>query len=119
MLQVILVVLVARLVHAAGVPVAVHRHGLRPPVGPDAELGVAEPLGTLIFFKRFRRWLKGAFGNGQIEFVSSDFLCGDDSQDEGTAQHADPSYLSSGIPCKNHDLLSLNLLKLTRPADLR
>jgi hypothetical protein len=36
--------LAARFVHAAGVPVAVHRHGLRAPMRPDAELGVAEPV---------------------------------------------------------------------------
>src|SRR5205807_4958419 len=43
-LQMVLVVLVAWLVQAAGIPVAVHRNGLRAPVRPDAELGIAEPL---------------------------------------------------------------------------
>ena len=52
-LQVMLVVAVARLVHAPGVPVAVQRHRLRSPVGPDAELGVAEPLGTLVLLEGF------------------------------------------------------------------
>ena len=63
-LQVVLVMAAALVVHAAGVPVAVHRHGLRPPVRPDAELGVAEPVGALILLERLHRRLKGAVGDG-------------------------------------------------------
>ena len=63
-LEVILVMLVARLVHAAGVPVAVHRHGLRSPVRPDAELGVAEPVGTLVLLERIHVRLERAVRNG-------------------------------------------------------
>ena len=62
--QVILVVLVALLVHAAGVPVAVHGHGLRSPVGPDAELGVAEPVGTLVLLQRVHGRLERPVGDG-------------------------------------------------------
>ena len=47
-LQVVVVVLVALQVHAAGVPVALLRHALRGPVVPDAELGVAKPFGRLV-----------------------------------------------------------------------
>ena len=43
-LDVIVVGGVALDVHAAGIPVALLRHALRGPVGPDAELGVAEPV---------------------------------------------------------------------------
>ena len=47
-----LVLPVALDVHVLGVPVALHRHGLRSPVGPDAELGVAEPVGALVLLER-------------------------------------------------------------------
>ena len=33
-------------IHVPGIPVAVHGHGLRPPVRPDAEFRVPEPLRT-------------------------------------------------------------------------
>ncbi len=44
-LAVVLVLVGAFHVHVAGVPVAVADGGLRAPVGPDAELGVGEPVG--------------------------------------------------------------------------
>ena len=44
-LEVVVVLLGAFDVHVAGVPVAVADGGLRTPVGPDAELGVGEPVG--------------------------------------------------------------------------
>ena len=66
MLEVILVVAAALLVDAAGVPVAIHRHGLRTPVGPDAELGVAEPVRALVLLERFHRGLEMSRGDGQL-----------------------------------------------------
>ncbi len=66
MLQVILVMLAALFVDAAGIPVAVHRHGLRAPMGPDAELGIAEPIRTLVLFERVHRRLKRSRGDGQL-----------------------------------------------------
>ena len=56
--HVILVVARAFDVHVAGVPVAAHGNGLRPPVRPDAELRVAEPIGTLVLLQGFPRRLK-------------------------------------------------------------
>ncbi len=51
-LEVVLVLLVALEVHVACVPVAEHRHRLRPPVRPDAELRVAEPVGAVVLGER-------------------------------------------------------------------
>ncbi len=42
----VIVEAVALLVHLAAVPVAVFGHALRAPMRPDAELGVAEPVGV-------------------------------------------------------------------------
>ena len=39
---------IAREVHAACVPIAVFGFALRAPVGPDAEFGVAKPIGCLV-----------------------------------------------------------------------
>ena len=69
MLEVVLVVLAALLVHAAGVPVAVHGHGLRTPVGPDAELGVAEPVRTLVLLERIHRRLERPVGNRRVDLI--------------------------------------------------
>ena len=70
-LQVILVMLVARLVHAPRVPVAVHRHRLRSPVRPDAELGIAEPVGTLVLLQRIHVRLERPVRHGIIARVRS------------------------------------------------
>src|SRR5688500_17519713 len=45
-------------IHEARVPVARTRDGLRPPVRPDTELGVAEPPRRLVSLQRFHTWLK-------------------------------------------------------------
>ena len=66
MFEVILVMAAALLIDAAGVPVAIHGHGLRAPVGPDAEFAVAKPLGTLILLERVHAWLERARGYGQV-----------------------------------------------------
>jgi hypothetical protein len=58
--EMVLVLPVPLLVHAPGVPVAGHRHRLRPPVRPDPELRVAEPLGAAIRRERLDRWRKRA-----------------------------------------------------------
>ena len=52
------VVRVARHVHEARVPVALARHRLRPPMRPDAELGIAEPVGRLVGRQRLDRRLE-------------------------------------------------------------
>ena len=54
--DVILVVRAALLVHLPGIPVALHRHRLRSPHRPDAQLGVAEPFGTPVLLQRFPTW---------------------------------------------------------------
>ena len=51
MLAVVGVMFVAFFVHAARVPITVHGNGLGAPVGPDAELGVAEPFRNLVLFE--------------------------------------------------------------------
>ena len=55
-----LVLGIALHVHLARVPVAVLGLALRPPVRPDAELRVAEPVGRLVLRKGFP---------GRLEFV--------------------------------------------------
>ena len=64
-LDVVGVVAVAGFVHAARVPIAVHRHRLRAPVRPDAELGVAEPIRTGITLEGIEARLERAVGDGQ------------------------------------------------------
>ena len=59
-LHVIFVLPVALDVHVAGVPVAVLGGGLRSPMRPDAELGVAIPGGNLPVLERFARALERA-----------------------------------------------------------
>ena len=54
------------LVEFAGVPVALPRHGLRPPVGPDAELGVAEPVGILVLLEQLVGGLEFPCGDGEV-----------------------------------------------------
>ena len=50
-------------VHVARVPVAVLSRRLRPPMRPDAELGVFEPFGDLIRLQPFKRTVEGSFLN--------------------------------------------------------
>src|SRR3569833_1217057 len=47
-LQVMQIELVALDIHLARIPVAIFRHALRRPMRPDAEFGVAEPVGRVI-----------------------------------------------------------------------
>jgi len=62
-LEVVLVLGVALEVHLAGVPVALLGDALRGPVGPDAELGVTEPVGRFIGAERGPGGLEGAGGD--------------------------------------------------------
>ena len=55
--------LAALLIHRPGIPVAATGDALRPPVRPDAELGVPEPFGALVMFEGFGRGLKGTGGD--------------------------------------------------------
>src|ERR1700687_4601776 len=57
-LDVIFVLLMSLDIHIAGVPVAVFDCGLRSPMRPDAEFGVAVPVGRLPFLERFARALE-------------------------------------------------------------
>src|SRR6476659_5419850 len=59
-LELELVLRLALDVHVTGVPVARLRLALRPPVCPDAELGVAKPLRCLILLERFPGGLEPA-----------------------------------------------------------
>ena len=61
-LEVVLIVVtvVVFRIHVARVPIAIHRHRLRSPVGPDAELGVAEPVGAFVLGEGILRGLEGA-----------------------------------------------------------
>src|SRR5687767_10524073 len=59
MLEMVGVVRVTGHVHKAGIPIAGTRDGLRPPVRPDAELGVAEPRRRLVGLQRICRRLEG------------------------------------------------------------
>ena len=49
-------------VEIARIPIALHRHRLRPPHRPDAELGVAEPLGAPVLLERLVVRLEPTFG---------------------------------------------------------
>src|SRR5579883_2603350 len=64
----------ALLIQIASVPVAVHGHGLRAPMRPEGEFGVAEPLWAFKPAQRFPSRLEGAVGNGQGHAIS--FLMG-------------------------------------------
>ena len=46
-----------------GIPVAVLGHSLRPPVRPEAELGIAEPLGIAVLLQRLVGRLKAPRGD--------------------------------------------------------
>lgn len=61
--QMVLILTVARRVHVLGVPVACHRHGLRSPMSPDAELGVRNHAGHSNCFREF---VVGPNGPGAI-----------------------------------------------------
>ncbi len=61
--EVVLVLGVALEVHLAGVPVALLGDALRGPVGPDAELCVAEPVWGLVGAQRGPGGLEGAGGD--------------------------------------------------------
>ena len=62
-LEVVLVLLVSLDVHVPGVPVAIFGRGLRAPVGPDAELGVAEPFRRAVGLQRFASPRERAWGD--------------------------------------------------------
>jgi len=81
-LEVVLVLVGALDIHVAGIPVAVADGGLGTPVGPDAKLGVGEPVGRGVGAERGagvgvgaggdaegrRRWrLAGGLGEGVAE----------------------------------------------------
>ena len=71
---VVAVLLAALLVHVAGVPVAVHGHGLRPPVRPDAELGVPIPLRAAERAQAVQVRSKGPLCDVKLEFAHLGFL---------------------------------------------
>src|ERR1039457_5663571 len=48
-------------VDSARVPVPILCRRLRPPMGPDAELRIFEPLGDLICFQSFESAVEGSF----------------------------------------------------------
>ena len=56
--EVVVIIGGALLVHLARIPVAHHRHGLRSPVGPNAELGIAKPLGVGVVGERIHGGLE-------------------------------------------------------------
>lgn len=61
--EVVLVGGVALEIHSAGVPVALLWDALRGPVGPDAELRVAEPVGGFVGAEGGPGGLEGTRGN--------------------------------------------------------
>src|ERR1035441_10173277 len=67
-LDVILVLRAVLDVHVAGIPIAVLGGGLRSPMGPHAELVVAEPLGNLVLLEGFCAVVRafGDFWNGVL-----------------------------------------------------
>src|SRR5512140_1698588 len=58
-LDVVLILPAALYIHVARVPVAVLGGGLRTPVSPDAELGVAVPIRHAVCFQGFARAREG------------------------------------------------------------
>ena len=60
---VIIVLRVAFGVHMPRIPVAVHRHGLRSPVTPDAEFSVPEPIRANIILQTVHSSTERAFFN--------------------------------------------------------
>ena len=63
--EVIAVTFAAGFIHVARIPIAFHRHRLRPPVRPDAELRVAEPIGAAVGFQRSHVRLIRPVGGGR------------------------------------------------------
>src|SRR5262245_14726618 len=60
-LDVVLIVGLVLHVHEAGVPIAFFGYALGRPMGPDAELRVAEPVRTFVAGgERFPGWLEGS-----------------------------------------------------------
>ena len=56
--EVVVIIGGALLIHLARIPVAHHGHGLRPPVRPDAELGIPEPFGVGVVGERIHGGLE-------------------------------------------------------------
>ena len=65
----VFVVVGAFLVHVSRIPIALTRHSLGAPVGPDAELGVAEPVRTAILLERFPGRLERAVCDRKLRFL--------------------------------------------------
>src|SRR6185436_17581377 len=64
----------------ARVPVAAFGCGLRTPVRPDPELGIAKPVGARISLKRFasaEKWIRSGFAGCRTGESASDIECGD------------------------------------------
>src|SRR5208283_1189225 len=59
-LNVKFVLVAAFLIHGAGVPVAILRLALRPPMCPNPKLGVPKPVRRLVLLQRIPRRLKWA-----------------------------------------------------------
>jgi hypothetical protein len=70
--EVVFVIRRALLIHLTGIPVAFHRHRLRTPVCPDAELGVAKPRRTRIIRQRIHCRLKWTRRYGQFRGVAGE-----------------------------------------------
>ena len=71
-LDVVVVLAAALDVHVAGVPVALLGNALGGPVGPDAELGVAEPVGRGACDERLPCGLEWAGSDVDLRFKSGD-----------------------------------------------
>src|SRR5450755_253993 len=63
--NVVLVLLATLHVHVAGIPVAGFGSGLRTPMGPNAKLRIAEPLGNLILLQGVTGSLERSCGFGK------------------------------------------------------
>jgi hypothetical protein len=65
-------------IQVAGIPISTHRHRLRPPVRPDTELGIAEPVRAFILGERVLGGLERAgdfreiFGLGKGDAAECD-----------------------------------------------
>src|ERR1700736_5800713 len=66
MLEMMRVVRVTGDVHPTGIPIPRARDGLRSPVRPDAELGIAEPIRCLVGLQRVCCRLKRTAGDGKL-----------------------------------------------------
>src|SRR5262245_19443562 len=69
-LEVIFVLGMSLLIKLPGVPVAVHRDGLRTPMGPNAEFGVAEPFGAMVLGQGFHGGLEWTGRNSERACVA-------------------------------------------------